>query len=70
MNLHKKARTCPKSRALMVATVLEEGRTVAIWLRRPDPVLLHHSDSESVQVGSFWWSEPHSDRPRCHSLGM
>lgn len=29
MNLHKNARTCPKSRALMVSRVLEEGRSVA-----------------------------------------
>ncbi len=29
MNLHKNARTCPKSRALMVTRVLEEGRSVA-----------------------------------------
>ena len=29
MNLHKNARTCPKSRALMVSRVLEEGRPVA-----------------------------------------
>lgn len=30
MNLHKNARTCPKSRALMVARVLEDGRPVAV----------------------------------------
>ena len=29
MNLHKNARTCPKSRALMVNRVLQEGRAVA-----------------------------------------
>ena len=29
MNLHKNARTCPKSRALMVSRVLEDGRPVA-----------------------------------------
>jgi hypothetical protein len=28
MNLHKNAKTCPKSRALMVTRVLEEGRSV------------------------------------------
>ena len=30
MNLHKNARTCPKSRALMVSRVLEDGRPVAV----------------------------------------
>ena len=29
MNLHKNARTCPKSRALMVSRVLEDRRAVA-----------------------------------------
>jgi hypothetical protein len=29
MNLHKNARTCPKSRALMVSRVLEDRRPVA-----------------------------------------
>ena len=29
MNLHKNARTCPKSRALMVSRVLEGHRPVA-----------------------------------------
>ena len=29
MNLHKNARTCPKSRALMVSRVLEDSRPVA-----------------------------------------
>lgn len=29
MNLHKNAKTCPKSRALMVSRVLEDGRPVA-----------------------------------------
>ncbi len=30
MNLHKNATTCPKSRALMVSRVLEDGRPVAV----------------------------------------
>lgn len=30
MNLHKNAKTCPKSRALMVSRVLEERRSVAV----------------------------------------
>ncbi len=30
MNLHKNARTCPKSRALMVSRVLEQCRPVAV----------------------------------------
>ena len=29
MTLHKNARTCPKSRALMISRVLEAGRPVA-----------------------------------------
>ena len=35
----------------------------ALWSRPGTQDLIHHSDSEYVPAGSFWWSDPHSDRP-------
>jgi putative transposase len=37
--------------------------TMALRYRQPKKPLLHHSDSEYMQAGSFGWSDPHSDRP-------
>ena len=45
------------TKALVIRALL-----MAINLRQPPPGLIHHSDSENVTAGSFWWPDRFSVR--------
>ena len=41
----------------MKADLVTDALMMAIWRRGPADKLLHHSDSENMLAGSFWWSD-------------